>query len=757
MFFPAEKHIQQDNQFKNSQEKEACTLVNIAFYGKGGIGKSTIISNVTSALAEKGRKVLQIGCDPKHDSTRLVLGGFMQSTVLEQLNTQDIVSLDEVMLTGYKGIKCIEAGGPEPGVGCAGRGIIQMVNLLKEKGLNTRDFDFVFFDVLGDVVCGGFAVPMREGYADQVYIITSGEFMSLYAANNIAKGLKSHSTIHGKLAGVIGNERGTKRERELITAFAKKIGTEMVGFIPRSELVQAAELESKTVIEYAPSSELADIYRSIASTIENNKTPVVPTPLADEELEEFVSEFCYGKKIARKTISPAPKNLPPTNAGNINQVSIDLTKPFGAKNIPKTRPPTYGCSLAGAYAATSQILDGVSVMDSPVGCAFNSLCTTMSTGSNLKPETSIFPNLLCSDMRERDVVFGAESNLEKMILDTNRRLKPTAFFVITSCPSGIIGEDFDRVITQLQKNGLEVVRVNSDGVMGGDFNNGLLTAYKNIAEHFIDANVNPIDDTVNIIGEPPLASATDQNYKELEKILNQLKIKINCRFIKTTNINDIKQFKKAGLNIAASTDPVVQSLAEYFENQFAVPTLKAPMPIGFEQTEAFTRTLAQRFKKEAEAENLIQQARADYMKKLLKLKRYMANKKVMIFSQQSNIDWAISTLLDLNVNLQKVCLSHVFYLREPFTSKYIGKVNIEPDYPIQNYEKDVLANKPDLVLMNFALNKSSNQEAIYDILPYCPTYGFNSGLVYVQKWVSRLRMPHAEDWRLDEKLFYSPS
>ncbi len=682
----------------------------------------------------------------------------MQSTVLEQLNTQGVVCLDEVMLTGYKGIKCIEAGGPEPGVGCAGRGIIQMVNLLKEKGLNTRDFDFVFFDVLGDVVCGGFAVPMREGYADQVYIITSGEFMSLYAANNIAKGLKSHSTVHGKLAGVIGNERGTKKERELIAAFAKKIGTEMVGFIPRSELVQAAELESKTVIEYAPTSELADIYRSIASMIENNKAPVVPTPLKDEELEEFVSEFCYGRKIARKIVSPKfQKTSEAANACNASQVSVDLSKPFGTKSIPKTRPPTYGCSLAGAYAAVSQIQDGVAVMDSPVGCAFNSFCITMSTGSNSNAETAIFPNLLCTDMRERDVVFGAESNLEKMILDTNRRLSPAAFFVITSCPSGIIGEDFDRVIAQLRKNGLEVLRVNSDGVMGGDFQNGLLNAYKNIAEHFIDKNMSPSGDAVNIIGELPLSSATDQNFEELKKILDYLRIKVNCRFIKKTNVNDIKLFRKGSVNIPATTDPVVQALSDFFEKRFDVPTLKAPLPIAFEQTEAFTRTLASRFGREAEAENLIIQERATYDRQVQQLRKYMQNKKVMIFSQTSNVDWAISTLLDLNVNVQKVCLSHVFYLRETIESKYKDKVNVETDYPIEKYEKDIAENKPDLVLMNFILTKNQTNETIYDVIPFCPTYGFNSGLIYVRKWISKLRMPFMEDWRSDERLFYSPS
>ena len=162
----------------------------IAFYGKGGIGKSTTAANVSAAFSKMGKKVCQIGCDPKNDSTRLLLGQICRQTVLDLVrDAEDDIQAEQIVHTGFNGIKCVEAGGPEPGVGCAGRGIIVALEKLKELDV-LDDEDLVLYDVLGDVVCGGFAVPIREGYATDIYIVSSGELMALYAANNIAKGVK---------------------------------------------------------------------------------------------------------------------------------------------------------------------------------------------------------------------------------------------------------------------------------------------------------------------------------------------------------------------------------------------------------------------------------------------------------------------------------------------------------------------------------------------------------------------------------------
>ena len=265
----------------------------IAIYGKGGIGKSTTTQNLTAGLVERGNKVMVVGCDPKADSTRLLLGGLAQRTVLDTLreNGEDI-ELEDILKEGYGGTRCVESGGPEPGVGCAGRGIITSIGLLERLGAYTDDLDYVFYDVLGDVVCGGFAMPIREGKAKEIYIVASGEMMALYAANNISKGIARYAKQGGvRLGGIICNSRNVDRERELVAAFAKELGTQLIHFVPRDNEVQRAEIHKKTVIDHKPDSHQADEYRELARKIEENTQFVIPKPLTQERLEEILLEY----------------------------------------------------------------------------------------------------------------------------------------------------------------------------------------------------------------------------------------------------------------------------------------------------------------------------------------------------------------------------------------------------------------------------------------------------------------------------------
>ena len=265
----------------------------IAIYGKGGIGKSTTTQNLTAGLVEHGKKVMVVGCDPKADSTRLLLGGLAQKTVLDTIRDEgEDISLDRIMRTGFGGTRCVESGGPEPGVGCAGRGIITSINMLENLGAYTDDLDYVFYNVLGDVVCGGFAMPIREGKAKEIYIVASGEMMALYAANNIAKGIQRYARTGGvRLGGIICNSRNVDRELDLLRAFANELGTQLIHFVPRNNIVQRAEINKKTVIEYKPDSDQADEYRKLAKAIIDNDKFVIPTPMTQERLEEILLEY----------------------------------------------------------------------------------------------------------------------------------------------------------------------------------------------------------------------------------------------------------------------------------------------------------------------------------------------------------------------------------------------------------------------------------------------------------------------------------
>jgi len=261
----------------------------IAIYGKGGIGKSTTTSNISAALVEAGYKVLQFGCDPKSDSTNTLRNGRYIPTVLDLLRKNPKVDAHDAIFQGFQGVYCVEAGGPAPGVGCAGRGIITAVELLKQQNIFAElDLDYVIYDVLGDVVCGGFAVPIREGIAEHVFTVSSSDFMSIYASNNLMKGIQKYSNKGGALfGGIIANSINNQYQKSIIDDFVSKTGTQVVEYVPRSITVSQSELSGRTTIEAAPKSVQAEIYRSLARKIAAHTESRVPTPLEIDDLREW--------------------------------------------------------------------------------------------------------------------------------------------------------------------------------------------------------------------------------------------------------------------------------------------------------------------------------------------------------------------------------------------------------------------------------------------------------------------------------------
>ncbi len=245
-------------------------MYKLAVYGKGGIGKSTMTSNLAAAFSFLGKKVIQIGCDPKADSTMNLLGGEQIEPVMDMLRDErDPESIDEIAKTGYGGVVCIETGGPTPGLGCAGRGIIATFQILKDlKLIETVKPDVVLFDVLGDVVCGGFAAPIREGYADEVMIVTSGEKMALYAANNISTAVKNfEDRSYAKVRGILLNKRNVPDEDAKVKAFADERGISVVGVIPRSDDINRAEEQGMTVVEMNPELPISQKFIELAKIL----------------------------------------------------------------------------------------------------------------------------------------------------------------------------------------------------------------------------------------------------------------------------------------------------------------------------------------------------------------------------------------------------------------------------------------------------------------------------------------------------------
>ncbi len=254
----------------------------MAIYGKGGIGKSTVSANLAAYYAESGLRTWYIGCDPKSDGSMTLLNGKKVPTFLEQMKDGG----GEVVFTGFKGVQCVETGGPLAGVGCAGRGIIVAVRELAKSHFRQED-DILIYDVPGDVVCGGFAAPLREKFANEVYIVTSGEYLALYAANNIAKGL---ANLNVALGGIICNSREVENERAAVAEFARRIGSQLIGFVPRSAVVRDCENLGKTVVECAPHDPQADAYRQLGRAILANTRLSVPTPMDPEDIRSLLRE-----------------------------------------------------------------------------------------------------------------------------------------------------------------------------------------------------------------------------------------------------------------------------------------------------------------------------------------------------------------------------------------------------------------------------------------------------------------------------------
>ncbi len=269
----------------------------IAIYGKGGIGKSTVSSNVAAAMASLGRRVMLVGCDPKQDSTMALAGGRILPSVLERMSEhgEANVHLEDVCFEGPHGMILVESGGPEPGVGCAGRGVITAFEILdKLKAFEQFGIEIVIYDVLGDVVCGGFAMPLRRGYAKEVYLVTSGEMLALYAANNICKAINRFargSNVHVGVGGLILNSRNVLYEAEQVDHLARLLGVQVAAHVPRDPIVQQCEMGKQTVVTGAPDSPMAKVFTELARFMLENKALAIPNALDRDQIADLSTEF----------------------------------------------------------------------------------------------------------------------------------------------------------------------------------------------------------------------------------------------------------------------------------------------------------------------------------------------------------------------------------------------------------------------------------------------------------------------------------
>ena len=727
----------------------------IAIYGKGGIGKSTLSSIISAALSMAGKKVLQIGCDPKHDSTRLLMGGKRITTVLDYIKCVNPTGYktEDILARGFRETGCIEAGGPTPGVGCAGRGIITAFELIDKLHIKEQ-YDTIVYDVLGDVVCGGFAVPIRREYADTVFLVTSGEYMSIYAANNILRGIKNYDGQERRVAGILYNCRNVKNEDERIKAFSEAVGLPVFAKVPRNDIFALAEKKNVTVMEMTEGrNEIAEIFNDIAARILSGPQLYPAKPLSDEDLEEVILN---GKTLP--AVSKSGSEIR-TASGEEDKKDYDgYQSGYLSKNVLRDEP-LHGCAFNGAMNMSIHIRDAVILAHSPKSCIYLSYQGVSSSGRRRLFErgvilpSSIVPNMVSTEMTEDDMVFGGtEKLLDTVLKIKNRRPRPKAIIVVSSCPAGIIGDDIEKA-KALSEPDFPVIILKADGNLTGDYLQGMLMTYTQLARQIIEPAAAVCENTVNVIFEKVVSKNTESNFNTMSRYLSRMGVRVNCRFLCNTDFDSLKNFCSAPLNLLAYKDYTGIILEDFFKKEYGSKFYEDSFPVGFAETESWLKGVGKFFGKEREAEEITEQNRRIYRERIGNVRKSLAGKKLMVVTYNHDLDWILKTAMDAGMDIVKLCIlnnsqDEGFRSRLPETAA----IEKEENYDRENRVRDLKKYRPDILLSNYE-TAADRQYCITDTIPMCPDVGFFSGLEMAERWAGLFNMNLEGEWQNDRKLF----
>ena len=710
----------------------------IAVYGKGGIGKSTMSANITAALSDRGHRVLQIGCDPKHDSTRLLLGGKLPQTILEYMKDvpESQRKLSDVILEGYKGCLCAESGGPEPGVGCAGRGIISAFNLLSALGVDSLHTDITLYDVLGDVVCGGFAVPIRNEYADRIFIVSSGEFMSIYAANNILRGVSNYDPR--RIGGIIFNSRGGPEEPERIKRFSNAVGIPIVATFSRSKLFSDAEENGKTVVEMFPESREAETFGGLCDTILNGELHTARF-LNESELESVV--------LGRSVVHPVSV---PKRGIEAVQTDIMPKKRYTSRNVENHEIYT-GCAFAGAQSVTSSIPGMATVLHSPTDCAqfaFQMVSASAKRAhmfGSLPVSGFLNPEVACTGMDESDMVFGGTPKL-KDTLESVIREGYTMVSVITSCASGIIGDDTRNVIAQVESEhpGVRIALIEEDGDINGDFMQGVIDAGVEMSRRFADECEKT--DSVNVIGTKTISTNCMETEGMVRSALEAIGVKLNCSYPGCGDAGDIQRLRAARYNLMLNPDRFTKQLCQQLEDDFGIPCLRNIVRPGLSGLRSWLGEIAELFGKQKEFESYMRMIESEYAESAKTIPSSLRGKTVCILSITKDIEWLIEGALSAGMKILDVAVvNRSYYSNDTDLPSRYPFVRIVEEYDLMEEVTKVSGKGADIVLSSARLPKDIVQIPIPMVQEDDPFFAIR----YFTKIARRLMAPAEPGWRKD--------
>ncbi len=770
-------------QCRNLRHREVRAMsIEIAVYGKGGIGKSTISANLSAAMAVQGRKVLQIGCDPKHDSTRLLMHGETIRTVMEYLKETDKEAADpaEILRTGFMGIGCIENGGPRPGVGCAGRGIISSFEFL-EKHKIKEQYDTVVYDVLGDVVCGGFAVPIRREYADVIVLVTSGEYMALYAANNILRGIRNYDgDTECRVAGIVYNERRLPDEDGRVERFARAVGIPILKKVPRSDAFARAELEHVTLQELEDCEFEKNVFTELAAGIHPDMVLYPARPLEDQELEEVVlqtaaekhadaagsarevQEQFPGKQTDRGTEGAQQQTAgereenEEKDAGSAAAAVSEKKASVSRKDfLSAKRNPLYGCAFNGAITCGVHLTDALILAHAPRTCAFYTWQNISSTGRKnlfnrgiLMP-SAVAPHFSCTDMGQAEAVFGGTEKLKEAVQQAKAK-KPGAVVVVSSCVSGIIGDDL-YAVEDTENSEIPVITIPADGDINGDYMEGIRMCMHKLGEVLIDRSVQPSGKRINLINEVPVSVNHETNFRIIRDLLAEMGISVNCRFLGDTTVQELRNLLAAPLNVLASDSQDSRELQSWLEQEYGCTFTGSAFPVGAQATVQFLQEIGEFFHCSELVPDLIRQEEEKYRNEIARLRPELEGKRLVITTINTNIDYVLQAASDVGMEILQVGV--VNYLRQEVkVSDTPEKYNIDPDFQWEHLYDQAGDWEADFVISNYT---PPVQDGAYvkDALPMMPLVGFGSGIAVIQRWADLQRRKREGAWNHDRVFF----
>lgn len=647
----------------------------IAIYGKGGIGKSTVSSNISYNLSQKGLRTLQIGCDPKHDSTRALLKGTVQSTTLETMKSKESgdICLEDLVKISPCGVECIESGGPEPGIGCAGRGIITAMNELKRLGLDRSAYDVTLYDVLGDVVCGGFAVPLRRGFADVIYLVTSGEFMAVYAANNILRGILNHSPEVPRVGGIIFNSRGMEDELDLVERFSDAVGVPIICTIPRDKLFAEAERQGMTVSELYPKSMPAEQFRQLADKIIiqiQGKSELYPSnPLSDEELDRLL------------------KNKPIRHCRNV-PTKAGIKKSNGE-----------ACAARAAAMSLSGVRGLTVIIHGPRACGY-AMCNIRDVHFlgdekiNRTLDRTYTDDLICTDMNDEDSIFGGISKLEKVI-EEQYFLGKRNMAVVTACIPGIIGDDVGSCIAKMKQNhpDLEILDVRTDGNLTGSAFDGIKIARSSLLS-MVDSDVQTEKGLVNIIASSGMNGGPDKD--RICELLESIGCRLNTILFNGCTVDEIRGCRKAELNIPLSERDLSPANHALFESR-GIELSEEPFPCGVHDTIEWLENKRNATNTES-IDRYIDRCMSEYSEAVRTSSKILSGKRIYLIGWLSRpMDWVVDAMKDVGASVIRASMSGPVS-GEPLKAERNSDIPSSPGSTVSEILQDLKELEPDLVL-----------------------------------------------------------